>query len=376
MKMKFNYFLSLIVLLIVGACNSTEEKQALPGEVTISGLIDNPVDGGIILLEKMGARSIERVDSIRIEGNKFSFFVKEDEQAFYRVNLFDKQYVTFILSGSDDVINITADGSKATGDFSISGSQVNDQKDKIDQVEKDFSKKAILLEKQFLDAREGDNLEEMEKLRLQYFADLKAKNDQMKKAIWNATPNLSAIYGLNYLDANTEFNFLDSVSVKFIESEQLLDYAQSIIDRVEKMRSLAIGSPAPEIELPSPSDELISLSSMRGKYVLIDFWAAWCRPCRMENPNVKKMYAVYADKGFEILGVSLDRTKAAWTQAIEIDGLPWKHVSDLQYFNSAAARLYEIEAIPATYLVDPDGNIVAKGLRGPELRKKLKEIFG
>lgn len=373
--MKLHYFLLVITLSVLGSCSSPE-KQALPGEVTVAGVVENPIDDGLIILERLGAKGVQKVDSTKIDGDKFTFFVQEDEQAFYRVNLFDKQYVTFILAGTDDVINITADGSKATGDFSVSGSEINDQKDKIDQVEKDFSSKAMAIEQSFLNARETNNQEDMERYRLQYFSDLKVKNDNMKKTIWEATPNLSAIYGLNYLDANNEFGFMDSVATAFKESGQLLDYAQSIIDRVDNMRKLAIGSPAPEIEMPSPDGEIITLSSLRGKYVLIDFWAAWCRPCRMENPNVKKMYATYADKGFEILGVSLDRTKDAWVQAIEKDGLPWKHVSDLQYFNSEAARLYEIEAIPATYLIDPQGNILAKGLRGPSLRAKLKEIFG
>lgn len=373
--MKFYYFLTIATCLIFGACGSSQ-REALPGEVMIAGVVENPTSNAPIILERLGATGIEKIDTTEVDGNKFTFFVKENEQAFYRINLFDKQYVTFILSGSDKIINITADGSKATGDFSVSGSDINNQKDRIDQVEKDFSKKAMALEQNFLNARETDNLEEMERLRLEYFSSQKVKNDQMKEAIWNATPNLSAIYGLNYLDATSEFSFMDSVANEFKKSGKLLDYAQSIIDRVEKMRRLAIGSPAPEINLPSPSGEMISLSSLKGKYVLIDFWAAWCRPCRMENPNVKKMYATYADKGFEILGVSLDRTREAWMQAIEKDGLPWKHVSDLKYFNSEAAELYEIDAIPATYLIDPDGKIIAKGLRGPSLRAKLKEIFG
>ena len=110
--------------------------------------------------------------------------------------------------------------------------------------------------------------------------------------------------------------------------------------------------------------------------MLIDFWAAWCRPCRAENPNVVKMYNKYKDENFEILGVSLDRRKQDWVNAIEKDGLIWKHVSDLKYYGSEAALTYRVNAIPATYLIDPDGKILAKGLRGETLRKKLEEIFG
>jgi len=274
------------------------------------------------------------------------------------------------------LIEVTADGSKATGSFSVTGSIVNDQKNAIDSVEKYFGAKFATLEQNAINARETNNTQEFEKIRLQYFDDLKQKNIKMKEAIWEATPNLSAIYGLNYLDANAEFNFMDSVATSFKSSGKLLGYAQSIIDRVENMRRLAVGSPAPEISLPNPNGEIVTLSSLKGKYVLIDFWAAWCRPCRMENPNVKRMYETYASEGFEILGVSIDRKREDWVRAIEKDGLPWKHVLDLQRTGDGPARIYEVETIPATYLIDPEGNILAKGLRGPTLRAKLKEIFG
>ena len=109
--------------------------------------------------------------------------------------------------------------------------------------------------------------------------------------------------------------------------------------------------------------------------MLIDFWAAWCKPCRQENPNVVRLYNQYNSKGFEVFGVSLDRSREDWVKAIADDRLTWTQVSDLQYFNSAAATLYQIQAIPATYLVDPDGKIIAKDLRGPSLEAKLAELF-
>ena len=127
--------------------------------------------------------------------------------------------------------------------------------------------------------------------------------------------------------------------------------------------------------MPNPQGEMVKLSDMKGKYVLIDFWAAWCKPCRQENPNLVRMYNLYKDKGFEVFGVSLDRTKEDWLKAIEDDVLTWTHVSDLQYFNSKAAETYQINAIPATYMLDPDGKIIAKDLRGPSLENKLAEIF-
>lgn len=136
-----------------------------------------------------------------------------------------------------------------------------------------------------------------------------------------------------------------------------------------------IGSPAPEIALPNLVGDTLRLSELKGKYVLIDFWASWCGPCRRENPNVVRVYNMYKDKGFEILGVSLDRSRAPWEKAIEKDGLTWLHVSALNYFNGPAAKTYGVNAIPHTVLIDPDGKIVAKNLRGKSLADKLAQIF-
>ncbi|RMG31990.1 MAG: TlpA family protein disulfide reductase [Bacteroidetes bacterium] len=145
---------------------------------------------------------------------------------------------------------------------------------------------------------------------------------------------------------------------------------------VQSLRAQLVGGQAPEIHLPTPEGDSLRLSDLRGKVVLIDFWASWCGPCRRENPHVVRLYNKYKDKGFEILGVSLDRNKQSWVKAIEKDGLSWKHVSDLKYWQSEAARTYGVNAIPHTVLVDAEGKIIGKKLRGQALENKLAEIFG
>lgn len=153
-------------------------------------------------------------------------------------------------------------------------------------------------------------------------------------------------------------------------------YTTDMSKRYEQEKKLAFGAVAPDIKLKQPSGEELSLSSLRGKYVLIDFWASWCGPCRRENPYNRQIYARFKNKGFEIFGVSLDQEAGRWKDAIQRDSLTWYHVSDLGGWGSAPAKLYKVSSIPATYLLDKEGKIVAKGLRGEQLMAKLEELLG
>jgi len=173
----------------------------------------------------------------------------------------------------------------------------------------------------------------------------------------------------NIIDVEKRFNLLGDNLKNTVAGKEIASY-------ISYAKVGAIGTDALEFTQNDVNDKPVSLSSFRGKYVLVDFWASWCRPCRAENPNVVKVYNKFKDKNFTVLGVSLDQQKGAWTQAISKDGLTWTHVSDLQFWNNAVAQLYHVQSIPQNFLVDPKGKIVAKDLRGEDLEKKLCEYLG
>lgn len=158
-------------------------------------------------------------------------------------------------------------------------------------------------------------------------------------------------------------------------AKSVFERLQSTKEREERKKSTDIGAKAPNFSAPTPNGQELALSEALGKVTLVDFWAAWCKPCRAENPNVVKVYEKYHDKGLNIVGVSLDKTKAAWEKAIADDGLTWNHVSNLAYFDDEIAKLYGVDAIPAAFLLDENGVIIAKNLRGPALEAKVAELL-
>ncbi len=369
--MKHLVLISLLATLLwsCGGTNSTT------GGLTVSGTVNKLNPGMKVYLEEIDGNSFKTVDTTQLDGeSKYQFSLTITEPSFYRVNFAEKQFVNFILNDTDVTVN--ADGDKQIGFAEVLGSADTDYFFEISEMREDFQRKTQNLNTQFAQARGQGNLQEAIQFQQQYVTLEADFQKDLKAKIWDIGPSITALFAINYLsDLEAEYTFLDSLADRFQNALPESKFTKQLLTQVDKMSRLAVGAEAPEIELPDPEGNPVKLSSLRGQHVLIDFWAGWCKPCRIENPNVVRMYNKYHDKGFEIYGVSLDRTRQQWVGAIEQDGLTWEHGSDLNYFRSQAAQDYNISAIPATYLIDPEGKIIAKNLRGPTLEAKLEEIF-
>src|SRR5690606_24473661 len=219
---------------------------------------------------------------------------------------------------------------------------------------------------------------EIHRIQEAYMEEIRKSHDQVAALLMEQPASLGAINFLqnnNVMDRDRYLHVYIDAAKKAKDAWPELAQTKEFVGSVEKMKVTAVGQPAPEIALPDTTGQVVKLSSMKGKYVLVDFWAKWCGPCRQENPNVVRAFHKYKDKGFTVFGVSLDRSKEDWIRAIHEDQLAWTHVSDLKYWQSEAAKTYNITGIPFSLLLDPNGVIIAKNLRGPALDKKLAEIF-
>jgi peroxiredoxin len=355
-------------------------KQEKPGwDVTLRGKVGFPLAGEISIKELKGTAT-GNLDTIKLKPDyTFAKKLRITEPGYYQINFYNKQFVTVIIDHSD--LEITVDGNSPTGFFELKGSPDQDLLNQIQNLMANVQSSPYIrqLEAEYAKAATANDQKRAEEIQNEYIQILDKGFEQVVTILKDQPPSLALITLLqqnSLLDRDKYFDLYLSTAEKFRNEWPDYKYGKEFVDYVDKMKITAVGQTAPEIELPNPEGQVIKLSSLRGKYVLIDFWAKWCGPCRRENPNVVNAYTKFKDKGFDVFGVSLDRTKEDWVQAIAEDGLTWTHVSDLKYFESQAAVDYNISAIPFSILLDKEGKIIAKNLRGAALDKKLEEVLG
>ena len=369
-----------IVLVIITSMLLLSCKKEAGWEVTISGKVRIPLQNGNIELENLKQGTTGVKEQIVLEkDNTYKKKIRITQPGYYRLSFYGRQFVTFILNRSDLEINV--DGNDPAGFYEVKGSPDHDLIVKVQEVMNNVqsSPDMIKLEEEFALASSNQDVGRITELQSEYLKIVGKGHDIVAGMLKDQPASLAVINLLqqnNLLDRDKYLDLYISTSDKLKKEWPDYDVAKQFIEMVDKMKVTAIGQISPEIEMPNPEGQIIKLSSLRGKYVLVDFWAKWCGPCRKENPNVVRAYQKYKDKGFEVFGVSLDRNKEDWVQAINEDGLIWTQVSDLKYFDSKAAIDFNISAIPFSILLDPEGRIIAKNLRGGALDKKLEEVLG
>lgn len=340
-------FLFAIILLTISAlfvaCGSEEAKVVKPKNgYIITGTVKNAYPGTKIYLDDLQRGLNKVIDTATInQDGTFELSGKLSKQTIGQVRL-GMQKIFLVLDQKETTLNLDA---RVPNAYELVGSSDNNTWKTV-----------------------------YDKLRS------RQATPQYLKKVADTTENVLVGYlAISQLKPEDEYEafqkFMKKMQAK-LPNTKLTTEMQNRIKGAAGLAKLGVGKPAPELNFKDPSGKNIALSSLKGQVVLLDFWASWCRPCRKENPVVVAAYDKYKEKGFTVYSVSLDKTAPKWQQAIQQDNLKWdNHVSDLKGWQSEPAKIYGVRSIPQTYLIDKDGNIVAKNLRGHQLEDKLKELL-
>jgi thiol-disulfide isomerase/thioredoxin len=379
--MRYLTLLSLFALSLFSCDNKTGSEHFLKGKLSNS-------HGEKIVLEKLLPEKKEAIDSTTVnEKGEFSFSTDSLEMGFYNVKISDRNFAMLILDKDQDVI-FSADAANLGSSYTVEGSADSKLFWEMNKFsERNYRKRDSLTKVYniYLNSGKADpkKLDSIQQSLQRPFDNIVAEqNDYLTSFIDKNSGSLASLAAIEQLSPDEYFEYFEKLDKGLNSKYPGSTYVQLYHKRFEKLqqeqKALAIGSPAPEIVLPDPQGNPVALSSLKGKVVLVDFWASWCGPCRKENPNIVKAYKEFKPKGLEIYAVSLDREKESWIKAIENDKLTWIHVSDLMEWRSPVVGSYGFgnKGIPFNCLIDKEGKVIAKGLRGKALEDKLKEILG
>jgi peroxiredoxin len=302
-------------------------------------------------------------DSAKIADGKFELKGKTDLPELRLIALVPQTVVAqFFAENGTLTVDADADSLNKTV---VKGSNSNDEFSILTKELMNIARETQLLQQKYSVAMQSGNEDGMKKAQIDYQAMMGNQKVYARNFIReHPKSTVSPLVALMQFGQEMNLHDIDTLIAFLHPSVQSSVYVSELKKIADKMRITNLGGLAPDFTQNTPEGTPLTLSSLRGKIVLIDFWASWCKPCRQENPNVVAMFNKYKDKGFDILGVSLDREKGAWLKAIEDDKLTWHHVSDLKFWQNEVAVKFGIQAIPATLLLDRDGKIIAKNLRG------------
>ena len=367
-----------IFSLLLFTISCKQHSNTIGGAYTITGKIEDGVNGEMIICRQQTMESKPDTAYLSADGS-FSFKGTIDEpvaaRIYFPASVSEGQQQAITLFIEPKSIFVAAKKNELT-DAVVKGGDCNKELLDVMSISKYYGPKMKALGDSIKKLYEANNIAAAQSLQQSAVSFEREENNAIARLIKDNPKNYASAflaYQLNSYETN-----LDSAQVAFNNLDATIQdsyYAKKLKTIIDALKSTAIGTKAQEFTATSIDGKDISLSSFKGKYVLLDFWASWCNPCRQENPNVVKAYAQFKDKNFTVLSFSLDDNKDAWQQAVANDKLTWTQVSDLKGWSSSVANQYGIQSIPSNFLLDPDGKIIGKDLRGEDLIKALSSTL-
>ncbi|MDB4173419.1 AhpC/TSA family protein [Bacteroidia bacterium] len=375
MKVKNILIAATLILSSIGCVNANNNSNTAKG-YTVNATTD-AAENKLVILSKITDKQLVILDSTYVAKGAFSFkgeTTDESELHFITFSTTQPPGIPIILeNGAKLDLNITGTG---TYDVTMSGGKYTPEMLKLYNVYTGYEKEMAKFNAEIAALDPSSVTEEVRRnTNVRYTTLIQQRSKNIEDFIRNEKATPATYFAVKYLFNKPEPRLIMLASKKMGAELPDSKYTKSMQATAKQLGPLVEGAMAPDIKLKTPAGDSLALSSLRGKVVLIDFWASWCGPCRKENPNVRRIYEKYKDQGFEIYGVSLDNNASRWNDAIAKDGLTWKHVSDLAGWQSSAAKLYGVRSIPATFLLDKEGRIYKSGFRSHELEGLLQQLL-